>query len=167
MKVLAGIIVAVLFGYGLACGSAPEAPPDPNNAWTVTEIHLLTNDFVRRCAGEADWIAAFVDESRRRPVLRVRGLKNNTREDIDSTPIMDTLTEAFRLNAAVHVAPSNVVADVMLLGDLSVIIEPTANDAGWGMVKRYVGNLAVIELPSGRELCGARGDVAIQIDDVE
>lgn len=168
MKMLPGIVISIVFAYGLACGTAPKAPQDPNTAWTVTEVHLLTNEFVRQCTGsDADWVTAFVDETQRRPVMRVRGLKNDTNEDLDTSPIMDTLTEAFQLNAAVEVARSNVAADVMLIGDLSVIIEPISNDAGWGMRKRYIGNLAVIELPRGREICRSRGDVVIQIDDVE
>lgn len=151
----------------IACGSESDPVKVSGRSWTVTEAHLLAHDFIARCADRAEWPTAFVHENLRRPVLRVRGLVNETSEAFDETLLIEMITESFADNITIAIESAEVSADFMLSGTLALHIEPTVNDAGYGMVKRYIAELEVVEVPSGRPVCTATGDLAFVVDDFD
>ena len=128
------------------------------------ELHLLTHAFVRNCVDDPAWVDAFVADAGRKPIVRVRGLTNQTGEDLYTGQITGTVERALVEGEQVHVAPATVEADFMLQGSIKVTTAWSVVDGADETLRRYSDQLTVVTVPAGDVVCTGGGAVSRQDD---
>ena len=150
-------VTPLVFWCLLSLSGCHEPGQAPQHAWSVSESHLLAQNFVQRCAQNGTWVSGFLKQHQRKAIVRVRGIVNHTGKSLNTRLLAQDLAASLELRQPIRVAPATVPADFLLQGDLHLSTDMLMADESNGALQHYRIKIEIITLPTGEPVCTAMG----------